>query len=86
LKSPDIAVPVNELGHAIVSKPVSDDGWYSKHSCDNTAPRTCKQLSVLHRIQFKRIIFTDILGRKSFLAKHGTARAAAALALRGDAR
>jgi hypothetical protein len=86
LKSPDIAIPVSELGHAIVSKPVSNDGWYSKNSWDNTAPRTCKQLSVLHHIEFKRIVFTDVLGRKSFLAKHGTARAAAALALRGDGR
>ena len=38
-------------------------------------------MSVLHRIEFKRIIVVDNLGRKCYLAKGGTARAAASIAL-----
>eukprot|EP00980_Cylindrotheca_fusiformis_P006539 scaffold1384_cov116-Cylindrotheca_fusiformis.AAC.17 len=86
LKSPDVAIPLNQCGHAIENKATSNDGWYSKTSSGSTSPRLCKQLSVLHQIEFRRIIFTDTLGRKSYLAKQGTARAAAALALRGYSR
>lgn len=46
----------------------------------------CKQLSVLHRLQWRRIIFTDDLGRKCFLAKQGTAKAQAAAAVNGRSR
>jgi hypothetical protein len=87
LKSPDVAIPVNEFGHAIFTKPTNNNGWYSNRSSDDSnTKQQCKQFSVLHRIDFKRIVFVDVLGRKSFLAKYGTARATAAIALRGSSR
>eukprot|EP00533_Pseudo-nitzschia_delicatissima_P007987 CAMPEP_0116081318 /NCGR_PEP_ID=MMETSP0327-20121206/2134_1 /TAXON_ID=44447 /ORGANISM="Pseudo-nitzschia delicatissima, Strain B596" /LENGTH=683 /DNA_ID=CAMNT_0003572047 /DNA_START=17 /DNA_END=2068 /DNA_ORIENTATION=- len=84
MKSPDITIPVTNAGRAILTKPKTDGGW---HSCrtssqqeQNTRQET-KKMSVLHRIEFKRIIFVDNLGRKCYLAKGGTARAAASIAL-----
>jgi hypothetical protein len=52
----------------------------------NPSPQPTKQLSILHRIQFRRVIFVDVLGRKSYLAKGGTARATAAIAINGETR
>ena len=88
LKAADIAIPVDNFGHAITSQVGKEDGWYSSRSGskDRTCPQSCKQLSVLHRVRFKRVIFIDMLGRKSYIAKRGTARAAAAVALSGDMR
>ena len=86
LKSPDMAIPVNASGHAVESQTSSNDGWYSNRSLNENKAQKCKQLSVLHQVSFKRIIFVDQLGRKSFLVKHGTARTTAAIALRGDSR
>ncbi|CAJ1969346.1 unnamed protein product [Cylindrotheca closterium] len=86
LKSPDVAIQVDDMGYA-VAKQAAPSGreWFSSTS-SNDAPRMCKQLSVLHRITFQRIIFSDALGRKSFLAKPGTTRAVAFNALRADSR
>lgn len=55
-------------------------------STNNNRPQKCKQLSVLHRVKFQRIIFVDVLGRKCFLAKQGTSRASASIALNGQIR
>ena len=81
-----MAIPVNESGHAVESQTSSNDGWYSNRSLNENKAQKCKQLSVLHQVSFKRIIFVDQLGRKSFLVKHGTARTTAAIALRGYSR
>jgi hypothetical protein len=88
MKSPDTAISVNESGHAILTKVGNDQGWYSSRSASqsDTGPQKCMKLSVLHKVNFKRIIFVDLLGRKSFLAKEGSARASAAVALSGDSR
>ncbi|KAG7347170.1 hypothetical protein IV203_006239 [Nitzschia inconspicua] len=88
MKSPDMAVPVNDEGQAILSKVGNDTFWHSSRTQSkfNSAPQLTKQLSFLHRIKFKRVIFVDNLGRKCFLAKGGTARASAAVALQGDTR
>lgn len=88
LKSPDMVIPVDGSGQAILQKVGSSNGWYTSRSTSqaDSMPQKCKELSVLHRIKFNRIVFTDVLGRKSFLAKEGTARATAAIALRGDSR
>ena len=85
LKSPDVAIPVDEFGHASFTKAQNDEGWYSSTSASKIEQK-CKQLSVLHRINFERVAFVDELGRKSFIAKEGTARASAAVALRADSR
>jgi len=83
MKSPDVAIPLTADGHAIVTKSSNDGGWHSTRSSqeDNKIQRQTKQLSILHRIEFKRTIFVDKLGRKSYLAKSGTARAAASVAI-----
>jgi len=84
MKSRDVAIPVTADGHAIVTKSKNDGSWHTSRSAsqeDKKVQRQTKQLSVLHRIEFRRIIFLDILGRKSYLAKVGTARAAASVAI-----
>lgn len=86
LKSPDVAIQVDSMGYAIAKQAAPNGGeWFSSANSDD-APRLCKQLSVLHRITFNRTIFTDDLGRKSFLVKPGTTRAVAFNALRADSR
>ena len=88
MKSADTAIPVDSLGHAITKHVGRDDGWYSSRTASQacSGPQRTKQLSILHRVKFRRVIFVDILGRKSFLAKGGTNRASAAVALHGDSR
>mmetsp|Transcript_33818 Transcript_33818/g.37734 ORF Transcript_33818/g.37734 Transcript_33818/m.37734 type:complete len:854 (+) Transcript_33818:68-2629(+) len=84
MKSPDVTIPVTKDGRAILTKPGNDSGWRSSRSASQhdvpTHQRT-KQLSVLHRITFKRIVFVDTLGRKCYLAKSATARSTASVAL-----
>jgi hypothetical protein len=88
MKSADTAIPLDSLGHAITKNVGRDDGWYSSRTASQSCsgPQRTKQLSVLHRVKFRRVIFVDILGRKCFLAKGGTNRASAAVALHGDSR
>eukprot|EP00536_Pseudo-nitzschia_multiseries_P005580 jgi/Psemu1/285876/fgenesh1_pg.107_\ len=83
MKSPDVAIPLSTKGRAIVTKPKTDGGWHTTRGSqeDHQIHRQTKQLSILHRIQFKRIIFVDTLGRRSYLAKSGTARAVASIAI-----
>ena len=81
VKSPDFAMAVTNTGRAILTKSETDGGWQSSRSTSQQENNQTKKLSVLHRIQFKRIIFVDALGRKCYLAKGGTARAAASVAL-----
>lgn len=88
MKSPDLSIPVTNEGYAILTKGTNNAGWHSSRAPSqfDSSPQPTKQLSILHRINFKRIIFVDSLGRKCYLAKGGTARAAAAVALSGDTR
>jgi hypothetical protein len=88
LKGPDVAIPIDALGYAIVSSPDEESGWLNSRTTSSqpSQPQRCKQLSVLHRLDFRRAIFIDCLGRKSFLAKHGTSRASAAVALQAHSR
>jgi hypothetical protein len=88
IKSPDIATPIDDLGYAISNKYTRSQGWYSSRTASQSSvgPQKCKQFSILHHVQFRRIIFADVLGRKSFLAKKNTARASAAVALQGHTR
>ncbi len=84
MKSPDITIPVTNTGRAILKKPETEGGWHSSRTTSQTQDgvrQEIKKMSVLHRIQFKRVIFVDTLGRKCYLAKGGTARATASVAL-----
>jgi len=96
LKATDMTVSLNEKGHA-VHKKATEDGWYtttttaskSSQSVDGGTEQertSNKQLSVLHRISWRRVVFSDALGRKCFLAKAGTARVQAATALNAQSR
>ncbi len=88
LKAADVTIPVDALGHAILSSSTEESGWLNSRTVSSqcTRPQLCKALSVLHKLNFHRAIFVDLLGRKSFLAKKGTSRAAAAVALRAKSR
>jgi len=93
LKSPDTAIPVDNNGYAIIPGSYSSKeeatSWMSSRGGSSQAgsrPQKCVQLSVLHKINFRRAIFLDVLGRKSFLAKFGTARARASATLRANSR
>ena len=88
IKSPDIATPIDDFGHAISSNLASESGWIQSRtsSQSRSGPQICKQLSVLHQLRFKRVIFVDFLGRKCFLAKKNTARALASVALNAEER
>ena len=89
MKSPDVTIPLTDEGYAILTNPNASKSWHTSRTPsqqENSAPQSTKQLSILHRIHFQRIIFVDVLGRKCFLAKGGTARSAAAVALNGSSR
>ena len=94
-KAPDVTTQIDDDGCAVSRHGAESqsDGWMVKRSASshsqsqNIAPAVqCKQLSVLHRISWRRVIFIDNLGRKCFLAKLGTSRAFAAKALNGRSR
>ena len=86
LKSKDIATPLDSNGHVVHGKIGFQDGWYSARSGGSQSSGRCEQLSVLHQIDWRRVVFVDALGRKSFVAKGSTARAVAAVALTASSR
>jgi hypothetical protein len=93
-KAPDVTTQVDDNGHAVLRQHMdsqADGGWLTKRSASGASQSLSpavktKQLSVLHRINWRRIIFVDELGRKCFLAKLGTSRAYSARALNSDTR
>jgi hypothetical protein len=87
MKSADVTMLVDDNGCALTKKVDTEGGWYSsRSSSQSSAVQQCKQLSVLHRVDWRRIIFADVLGQKCFLAKPETARAEAARALNAESR
>jgi hypothetical protein len=79
------------IGHAVNGKDkAQSDGWYSSKSSSSQSQqnemRQYKQTSVLHLVEWRRVLFADVMGRKCFLAKAGTARVEAATALNAEAR
>jgi len=84
LMSKDVAIAVNEDGHATTQEN-GGSSWYSSRSNEND-PITVDTLSTLHLLQWDRVIFLDELGRKSYLAKFGTIRGKAAIALNAMSR
>jgi len=86
IKSKDVTTPLDSKGHVIHEKIGFENGWFSARSSGSQAPGRCEQLSVLHQINWRRVIFVDALGRKSFMAKQDTARAVAAVAVSAQSR
>lgn len=94
MKTKEVTVPVDSSGCAILggsSRNSGDDGWFISRGPGGTqsgvlSPQKCHQLSVLHRMSWFRVIFIDVLGRKGFLTKPGTARAQAAVAINSKSR
>jgi hypothetical protein len=87
MKSPDITIGVDGNGYALTKKIDVEGGWFSSRNSSQSSPvQQCKQLSVLHLVNWRRIIFADILGQKCFLAKPETARAEAARSLNAESR
>ena len=87
--SKDTVVTLDTQGHAVSGKTGDKDGWYSAPRDNNQAPEERNRnthLSVLHLIHWQRVLFVDSLGRKSYLAKVGTLRGKAAVALNSTRR
>jgi hypothetical protein len=87
MKSPDVTIGVDDNGYALTKRASAEGGWHSsRNSSQSAAVQQCKQLSVLHLVDWRRIIFADILGQKCFLAKPETARVEAARSLNAESR
>lgn len=95
IKAKEVTVPVDENGRAMLDADSSDSneadgGWLTSRVAGSQsgaqAPRKCHQLSVLHRMSWHRLIMLDVLGRKGFLIKPGTARVQAAIAINATSR
>ena len=84
MKAPDSNIPLDGKGIASVKDQQRDDEWYTSRSQSESLQ--CKQLSVLHQLHWRRILFADILGKKCFLAKPGTSRHSAAVAFSSKSR
>jgi hypothetical protein len=83
-KSPDVVVTLDENNHAKLTVPQASGAW-----CSASQPQqgtSNKKLSFLHRLRWRKIVFVDIVGRKSYLAKAGTTRQLAAVAASAHSR
>jgi hypothetical protein len=97
LKSKEVTVPVDADGRAILRSKAEggdgdadDGGWLTSRGSGTqtgvSAPQKCHQLSVLHRMAWYRVVLMDVLGRKGYLTKPGTARSQAAIAVNSSSR
>lgn len=86
IMSKDVATTLNDDGHVI--KRDSQNGWLSSRSSSSDEDDVIRveKLSILHKLDWRRIVLVDDLGRKSYLAKAGTMRAKAAIALNAASR
>lgn len=84
LKAPDATIACDGKGVAITSSSSSQSDWQKSRSSQEV--RQCKEMSLIHHLQWQRVFFVDILGKKSFLVKGGTARVTSARALNSDTR
>jgi len=73
---------------SVAAAPSADDDSDEDDDQQQPSPQVTKnkQYSVLHRLSWRRVVFCDILGRKCYLAKAGTARVQAATALGAQRR
>jgi hypothetical protein len=89
IKSKDLTMPLDLNGRALLKTTASEDGWFSSRIEPDTGaprPQSCLPVSVLHKLLWHRIVFVDILGRKSYTTKAETTRLKAAVALKGMSR
>lgn len=87
IKSPDVTVTLDSDGYAINHQTGVENGWYaSKSVASETEVQDYKQLSILLRVNWRRVVFVDESGRKSFLLKLGTSRSMACTALNAKSR
>jgi hypothetical protein len=83
-KSPDVVVSLDETNHVRLPAHETTGTW-----CNVSQPQqgtSNKKLSFLHRLRWRKIVFTDIVGKKSYLAKAGTARQQTAVAALAQSR
>ena len=65
VKTKEVTISIDSFGHAILGandQSNTNEGWLA--SRQSGAPAKCVQLSVLHRLYWRRIIFLDVIGRK----------------------
>lgn len=87
MKAPDSNIAIDDNGVTSVrTKLEVEDGWYTIRRNAPKKDVTCRQLSVLHQLHWRRVIFTDVPGKKCFVAKRNTTRATAARAFLTDSR
>ena len=80
----EVTLPLDKDGH-VVHGLGFENGWYSSRSTSQEdRPDRCTHLTTLHLVQWRRILFVDSLGRKSYLAKSNTLRHRAAVAFGSD--
>jgi len=84
-KSSDVTVSVDRDGYVTNSTAGGEDGWFTSQSTVSEH-RSTKQMSILHLANWRRVIFVDCVGRKSYLVKAGTSRALAAKSLNASSR
>ena len=83
IKSKEHTFQVNSFGCVINSSPNED--WFDV-SCERSTKRKCLQLSLLHKLHWKRVIFVDFPDNKSFVTKANTLKSAAAAAISSSSR
>jgi len=87
MKASDVTLVLDENGFALAKNVAAEGGWFTSRSASQSSTvHQNKQLSVLHQLAWRRVVFVDVLGQKCFLAKHQTARAEAARVLNARAR
>ena len=84
LKAGDATVGCDNKGVAVISQSSSQSGWQKARSGHDVRP--CKGLSLIHHLKWQQVFFVDVLGKKCYLAKGGTARVTSARALNSDSR
>jgi hypothetical protein len=83
-KSADVVITLDENNHAKLPVQQASGTW-----CSASQPQqgtSNKKLSFLHRLRWRKIVFIDIVGKKSYLAKAGTTRQLAAVAALAQSR
>lgn len=64
-KTKEVTISIDSFGHASLGandQSNTNEGWLASRA--SGAPAKCMQLSVLHRLYWRRIIFLDVIGRK----------------------
>ena len=85
IKAKEYTYQLNALGCIVNSLP--EGGWFDSSKENNSnSNRKCLQLSMLHKITWRRVIFVDFPDGKSFLTKSNTLKSIAATAITSSSR